>query len=471
MKLGIKIFFGVMIPFSVIVLIGGYILLSFFYKNTINREIQAAWERYQYNKFVVQSEMLTQEGKFSIEDEIETFSDITEGLTETSALFSADYSLLYNGFHKQIDFVSILEKVEVSKVNYEFQTISNRMYLLMCGVVEQKDNRVYLVTGMDVEYILELQQQMKNKVFLVYLFAICVGICLSAALSVLFTKPIKALIIATEQIANGQYGEQIVVRRRDEVGQLALNFNRMALAVQEKIEELSDAARQKEDFVANFAHELKTPLTSMIGYADRIYQKNMPREEQKQAAWYIWNEGMRLEALSKKLMDLTLLNHHEFLLEEVSTNILFQELVGDVLYHAKQKNVLIKSEIEEACVKIEYDLLKSLFYNLLDNALKANAKHITIKGNKNRESTFYCIEISDDGRGIPLEDIKRITEAFYMVDKSRSRKLHGAGLGLALSKRIAEIHGSTLVFQSDGVHGTKVSFSLQCKEEKSDEQG
>lgn len=115
----------------------------------------------------------------------------------------------------------------------------------------------------------------------------------------------------------------------------------MAQAVDEKVQELSDSARQKEDFVANFAHELKTPLTSIIGYADRIYKKELSREEQKKAALYIWNEGMRLEALSLKLMDLTILNHKDFCLQEVKTDILFQELTADVEYLMDAKGALL----------------------------------------------------------------------------------------------------------------------------------
>lgn len=113
----------------------------------------------------------------------------------------------------------------------------------------------------------------------------------------------------------------------------------MASAVEEKIQELSDAAKQKEDFVANFAHELKTPLTSIIGYADRIYHKELPREEQKKAAWYIWNEGMRLESLSLKLMDMTVLNYRDFVLQEMDVQVLFQELTNDVEFLMAEKGI------------------------------------------------------------------------------------------------------------------------------------
>ena len=155
-----------------------------------------------------------------------------------------------------------------------------------------------------------------------------------------------------------------------------------------------------------------------------------------------------------------LMKNQEFLLEEMGTGQLLEELIDDVKYLTEEKDVAIDGYAEQAYVRVEYDLFKTLFLNLVDNAIKANARHIAVNGRL--ESGLYVFEIADDGAGIPADEIKRITEAFYMVDKSRSRKLHGAGIGLALSQRIAEIHGSTLEFDSDGISGTSVRIRLNC---------
>lgn len=316
-----------------------------------------------------------------------------------------------------------------------------------------------------MERIQEQQAQIIRKFGVVYAMAVGIGIFLIFGISFFITRPIKQLTAATKKIAGGNYGERVTEGGSDEVSQLARNFNRMAQAVDEKVQELSDSARQKEDFVANFAHELKTPLTSIIGYADRIYKKELSREEQKKAALYIWNEGMRLEALSLKLMDLTILNHKEFCLQEVKTDILFQELTADVEYLMDAKGTSLDCTVEPAYIEVEYDLFKTLFLNLLDNAIKAGAKHIQVTGvvEKMAEGTYFTMLVKDDGNGIPKQEIKRITEAFYMVDKSRSRKQHGAGIGLALSDKIAQIHGSRLEFESDGRNGTSVRLCLKCR--------
>lgn len=463
MKLGAKIFFYITIFFSMAFLAGGYILISYFYEITMEREIKSAVEQYQHNKFVMQAYLITKgTGWFeSATDGDYDISSVISDMNDTVAIFSIDGSAVFSGFSKETVFSGLLEDVVEGQVIYQFLKIRDRTYLLTAGVVSCADTSMYLVTGTDIESVLEQYEQVLEKFGVVYGVIIGVGSLLIFGLSTMLTKPVKQLTNATKKIADGNYKERVSDRGQDEVGQLARNFNRMASAVEEKIQELSDGARQKEDFVANFAHELKTPLTSIIGYADRIYHKEMPREEQKKAAWYIWNEGMRLESLSLKLMDMTVLSHKDFVLQRMNAKTLFQEFTNDVEYLMTEKGVSFQCSAEPAYIDVEYDLFKTLFLNLIDNSIKAGATNIQVSGEQC--GSAYMIQVQDNGSGIPPQEIKRITEAFYMVDKSRSRKQHGAGIGLALAEKIAQIHGSTLKFESDGTSWTKVKMLLKCK--------
>lgn len=515
MKLGVKIIFSITIFFSVIFLAGGYALISYFYEITMAREAEAAIGQYQYNKFVVQAYLITK-GKEWFAEAAEgryDFGSMVSDMDGEVALFTLDHTVLFSDFPAKADISGLLEDVDKDIIYYRFLRINNRMYLIMTGVVAHGDTGIYLVTGTDVERVLEQQEQILKKFGAVYAMAVGIGAFLIFGISVLITKPIKQLTVATKKIADGDYGERVPEGGGDEVGQLAQNFNRMAVAVEEKVQELSENARQKEDFVANFAHELKTPLTSVIGYADRIYKKELPREEQKKAAWYIWNEGMRLEALSLKLMDLIILNHKDFCLQEMESEAVFRELAADVAYLMEEKGVTLDCAVESAFIHVEYDLFKTLFLNLVDNAVKAGAKRIQVTGSvkKTEESDFmekkeiteensqegkhfeerkrskdgigfrkekpdtekscFVVQIQDNGSGIPRQEIKRITEAFYMVDKSRSRKQHGAGIGLALAEKIARIHGGSLDFESDGESGTTVKLCLKCRRAVEHEEG
>lgn len=465
MKLGTKIFFCVIVCFSVIFLAGGYGLISYVYEAAIDREIEMASEQYQYNKFVIQAAFLTKgESWFQkvLSGEYD-LSSIAADLNDTVALLTLEGEILYSEFPSGMDFQELLLDRKENEIEYRFRDVAGRTNIVLTGKVMQNGTGVYLITGRDMEKMMEQQEQIIEKFGWIYGFAIGAGTLLVFGLSLLLTKPIKHLMAATERIADGNYQERIVEKRKDEVGQLAVNFNHMADAIEEKMERLVENVREKEDFVANFAHELKTPLTSMIGYANRIYQKELPREEQKKAAWYIWNEGMRLEALSHKLMELTVLNHKAFELQEMQADQLLYEMAQEFAYMAEEKGVSLHCHGEEAVVRVEFDLLKSLLLNTIDNAVKAGAKEIVISGKVSSE-TRYLLRIQDNGCGIPEKEIKRITEAFYMVDKSRSRKQHGAGIGLALAEKIARIHGSSLKFESDGRTGTTVILELQCGE-------
>ena len=320
--------------------------------------------------------------------------------------------------------------------------------------------RVYFVNQWDISKTVKQQSTLRQYFIRCYLIAMTAGMVLLGVLSALLTGPLKRMSKAARRMAEGYYEERLTVRGRDEIGELAGSFNQMAAAVEEKIGELSRAAREKEDFVANFAHELKTPLTSIIGYADTIYQKELPREEVRKASWHIWNEGMRLESLSFKLMEMTVLGRQEFPLVEMPVLELLQDAAQGLDPVFVEAGIDFALRAEEAYIYVDYDLFKTLLVNLVDNSVKAGARRIELQGQVREEA--YEIRVSDNGCGMEEEVLSRITEAFYMVDKARSRKQHGAGLGLALAERIAAIHGGRLAFDSKKGEGTTVSFSLKC---------
>ena len=200
-------------------------------------------------------------------------------------------------------------------------------------------------------------------------------------------------------------------------------------------------------------------MTSIIGYADTLYQKTLPPEEVHQLAGVILNEGMRLEALSFKLLELITLGRSDFQLEQARIDEVVRDAVETVRPASAQRGITLDCQAQAAWVRLEYDLFKTLLLNLIDNALKSGTDRIEVTGQVMAET--YEIRITDYGRGIPGEELDRITEAFYMVDKSRSRKEHGAGLGLALAVRIAGLHHTELSYDSKPGVGTCVSFVLR----------
>ena len=434
----------------------GYLLITISQENAIKQATDRALSQYQYDKFTVQAILISNAENLPT-DGFESYKSLADNVSSLTAFFTEDKSLLYSDIPPEID-LSMLNDMLDNTVAYQFQTVGGQSYILVCGRLTRNDVTLYLLTAADVGAVIEQKERMLGSLSPVYFITLGVSMFFMLALSALITRPLNRMRRAVARIARGQYHERLQASGGDEIGELSSNFNLMADAIENKISELIDTARQKEEFVANFAHELKTPMTSVIGYADMLYQKTLPPERAKAAAWYILNEGLRLEALSLKLLDLIVLNRQDFTLEETQTEVLFANILTGTGPMFEEKEITLDLNVHPATVKVEYDLFKTLLLNLIDNAIKAGSDRIGIIGRG--EGAHYHVSVVDNGRGIPEGELGRVTEAFYMVDKSRSRKQHGAGLGLALASKIAEIHGASLTITSSEGAGTTVSFAL-----------
>lgn len=295
------------------------------------------------------------------------------------------------------------------------------------------------------------------------------GVCIYA-LSRYITRPISRLGRTAKRIADGDFELRSSNSSNDEIGQLARDFNRMADKLVEQMEAKILEARQKEDFTAAFAHELKTPLTSIIGYADMMNTMKMSPEERAESTYYIYSQGKRLESLSHKLLELVSMEKNPIVLKPVPTRQLEENIRNTVRPIWEQRGIRGKVEMDKGVILGDEELLLSLFYNLLDNAAKAMDKgdqgFILLKGTALLGA--YEVKVVDNGRGIPKDEIGRITEAFYMVDKSRSRKEGGAGIGMALCQRIIQLHEGTLQIDSRLGEGTvmKVVFPMKISVDK-----
>lgn len=440
MRLFHKIFLCFVVLFSITFQVAGFFLLHFAFENAMDQEEKYALQGYQYNKFVLQSQMLT-----------ETTYDVRQFSTNVGILRMDGQTLFQNLRGKKQ-----WNPDDKDTICFKTYESGGRFYFYVYGGVKQKDQTLYLISETDITQIVERQRQEQAFFHKVFLLILALAFPIIWVLSKCFTKNIELVSSGAKQIAAGDYSQRIAVFGKDEIGELAENFNRMAHTVEQKVHELSDQAKAKEDFVANFAHELKTPMTSVIGYADMIYHKDLPREQVKCAAEYILNEALRLEVLSQKLMDLFVLQTQDFTFERTNLQEFFSDLKDILEMICYKRGAEVTLEIESGEVSLDYDLCKAMIMNIVDNSLKAECRSIRITGCCQEGGYRLCI--ADDGKGIPPQELSRVTEAFYMVDKSRSRKQHGAGLGMALVAKIAEIHGAELELDSDGLTGTAVAL-------------
>lgn len=269
----------------------------------------------------------------------------------------------------------------------------------------------------------------------------------------LVLRPIAALKQSTGLIAAGIYDKRIEAAEKDEVGELASDFNSMAEAVESRVKELKDEADRRTMFMSALTHELKTPMTSISGNAQTLLRTKMDEEEREDALIRIDAECTRVERLSQKMMQLIVLRRSDDIrFEKASVESLLESVRFSCAEQLKQRGLTLVISNDIDTLVMDADLLSSLLLNLIDNAGKASKKGDTIELSAQGDT----ITVKDHGKGIPESEIAKITQPFYMVDKSRSRKAGGIGLGLALAEEIARIHGARLEFESALGEGTTV---------------
>ena len=225
----------------------------------------------------------------------------------------------------------------------------------------------------------------------------------------------------------------------------------------EQMEKLQEVAEKQELLMGALSHEMRTPLTSIIGYSDTLRHVKLKDEQKDRALEHINREGKRLEALSGKMLQmLGLYQNHAIQMEMTMAGDLLNHVIDMEKEQAEKKAVHLKMECEAFSMKMDPALMESLLINLIDNALKATDAGGSIWVKAYEKAGKKIFEVSDTGMGIPEEELGKITDAFYMVDKSRSRKEGGSGLGLALCVKVAEIHGGFLKIESQPGEGTTV---------------
>ncbi len=356
---------------------------------------------------------------------------------------------------EEIDLPSKIGVIETSFTEYGKETLLISVQPLMLH-----GELFYIARTRDVTDVFSEAETHLSNFQWIMAGILAVGIALTTVVTLLLTRPIRRISRTAKQLSQGSYDKRVRVTTNDELGQLAQDFNAMADSLEAKIGELADALARQKDFTAGFAHELKTPLTSVIGYADTLRSRVLPPQTQLQAADYIFKEGKRLEAMSHALLDLFALERNEPQFRAVSIAHIVQETVQSCAYLAQKDGIAIDTAVQDASLFVEPELMKTLLYNLIDNARKASSPDSKICITGKPAEKGYLLSVRDFGRGIAPDALSRITEPFYMVDKSRARAQGGAGLGLTLCQRIAQAHHTELQFESAAGKGTLVAILL-----------
>lgn len=271
------------------------------------------------------------------------------------------------------------------------------------------------------------------------------ALCLLLVVNRLF-RPLGQISEASRKIAQGNYGDRLPDSGKDELAEMARSFNHMAEEVQLQVEQLQQAAEQKQQFMDNFAHELRTPLTAVYGYAKLLQGGAVNSRDQEKAVDHILRESERIKSLSEQLLELAVLHGSEIEREQIPVAELFRTVADTIAFKAGVKGISVVTMIQEGCDSVygNRGLLESLLLNFLDNAVKASADGSVVELTAAREEKGLALSVRDYGHGMSQEQLSRVREPFYRVDKARSRRDGGAGLGLAICGQIAEVQGAEL---------------------------
>jgi two-component system OmpR family sensor kinase len=300
--------------------------------------------------------------------------------------------------------------------------------------------------------------------------AALVGLFTSFVLAWLVSRwvasPLQGMSSATRAVAAGDYHQAIDPAGPQEFQSLALAFNDM-------VEQVQSSQQVQRDFLANVSHELKTPLTSIQGFAQAMLDgATEDPAARDHASRVIFEEADRLRRLVEDLLDLARLDAGQILFkrEAVHLNLLLNRIVERLDLTAKEKGVTLEDRLPNFGAMIgDGDRLAQVFTNLLDNAVKHTPNGGLVSLHGEVEGGWLAIHVEDTGPGIPEDDLSRIFERFYQVDKARQGgKDRGVGLGLAISRQIIEAHGGRLAAQSALGKGSR--FTVQLPIAKADDE-
>jgi len=299
----------------------------------------------------------------------------------------------------------------------------------------------------------------KSAIFIGIFNLLVIGNFVMRIVSKKMLKPIQKLTEATKKVASGDFTIKLETQRDDEVGELTDNFNKM-------VKELSSIEALKKEFIDNVSHEIKTPISSIQGFAQLLKDKNISNEEKEEYTDIIIEETDRLLNLSTNMLKLSKLQNQNRITNKEQIDIADQIRKAISLLEPKWKEKEIKFNIslEEKYFYGDEELTYQIWVNLIENAIKFSKQNGNIDITLKEKDNNLIFKIKDYGIGMNEEEKKRIFARFYQIDKSHSAQ--GSGLGLSIVKRIVELSDGEINVESEKNKGTTIRVSIPIEKEK-----
>lgn len=305
----------------------------------------------------------------------------------------------------------------------------------------------------NVNTVEEILLIIRRGIFLLILNTIIISVIIMKIAAKKMLDPIKQLTEATKKVASGDFSIKLETKRADEVGKLTNNFNKM-------VTELGSIECLQKDFIDNVSHEIKTPITSIQGFAELLEDENLSEEERREYSNIIKEESNRLLNLSTNILKLSKLQNQNRITNKDQIDVADQIRKAISLLEPKwnKKEIIFNVSLEKKYFYGDEELIFQIWINLIDNAIKFSKQKGRIDIILKEKDNSIEIKIKDYGIGMDEEEKNRIFTRFYQIDRSHSEK--GSGLGLAIVKRIIELSNGKIEVESKENFGTTMIVNL-----------
>ncbi len=463
MKVRIKITLCVLGLLSLLFGIGSSFLISLSFRDALEREKGTALGSY---KMILETLQIANEFSASYDynalDQVIRQIDTQTSGNRVALRLSSENGYVYESDNADQYMNKTEAPLDLGTASFQYQAGEDGgHYLLLTGTFSVVGDTLSLSTACDISSIYTTRQAQQRIYLRLFVIMLLLSGVLSYTISRMITAPLERLSGASRAIASGNYSSRVGLTSTDEIGSVAADFDTMAEQMEKNVLQLQESILRQERFMGSFAHELKTPMTSIIGYGELLREEILTREERLEAADYIVSEGKRLEGLSRKLLSLFGLKQEELSFSAIPPADLIHAAVEQLEPVYAAQGIRLTCQCQDGICYLEPALVRSLLLNLLDNAKKAMDHGGTILIIQEMLTDGCRILIQDEGRGIPPESLPHLTEAFYRVDKARSREQGGIGLGLALCKEIVELHHGTIHIKNRESLGACVEVELK----------
>ena len=456
MKLRYKIFSSILVVSLTALLSSTIYLINKYHHSNLLREQQRSLNEYDFTKASLSNSVnLSNSSKETLSLLLNRFGEYYQNRGIFISLYR-DKEIIYSSFDDTN--LALQDMLNVEAGTKMVQIIGHKSDKYIHVSERPYDsNNLTLIYSRNINGI---YNDRNNNIVLTLIFSgllsLIVGF-LSYLYSRWITKPIDSLQKNALSIAEGNYNIKLK-KANDEFNDLRNAFHTMALAIENRTEELEERNKQLQDFIDNLSHEINTPLTSIQGYAEYLYNANASEEEKLKAANNIRQQSARIKDIYTKLITITFTKNQELQAEDANISELFNDIYQTFLPQLQANNISLTMESKIESIPMDRTLMNILISNLIKNSIQALNHHGNIYLSAYYEDNKPVIEVRDTGSGIPEDHIKEVTKPFFRVDKSRSRKTGGAGLGLSISRSIARLHKARLDISSALGQGTSIKI-------------